>query len=220
MDNVLDFIRDPQNDFVGQTTTYLRLCAVPIALSVLIGLVLGVLVARRPVAALLVGSVSGLVRAIPTLAFLAVVLPYLGIGFTPAVVALTALGVPPVLLNTVAGLRGIDPAVIDSARGMGMTQSQVLTRVEVPLVLPVVAAGVRTAAVQIVATAPLAALIGAGGYGDYILAGVNLLQRTPLLVGAGSVALLALGVEIALAGVERAVTPVGLKVNGHAGPGT
>ncbi|HEX5165165.1 MAG TPA: ABC transporter permease [Thermomicrobiales bacterium] len=219
MGDVLDFLRDPQNHFVRQTTTYLRLCAVPIAFSILIGLVLGVLVARRSFAAFVVVNLSGLVRAIPTLAFLAVVLPYLGIGFTPAVVALTALGVPPVLLNTIAGLRGIDPAVIDSARGMGMTPRQVLTRVEVPLVLPVVAAGIRTAAVQIVATAPLAALIGAGGYGDYILAGVNLLQRTPLLVGAGSVALLALAVEVALAGVERAVTPAGLRVRGPTSSG-
>ncbi len=213
MQQLLDFIRDPQNDFVGHTTTYLRLCLVSIACAISIGLVLGVLVARRPLAAFVVGNLSSLVRAIPTLAFLAIVLPYLGIGFTPAAVALTALGVPPVLLNTIAGLRGIDPAIIDSARGMGMTQLQLLRQVEIPLVLPVVAAGVRTAAVQIVATAPLAALIGAGGYGNYILAGVNLLERTPLLVGAGSVALLALLVEVLLAGVERAVTPAGLRIH-------
>lgn len=212
MGQVLDFVRDPENDFVGHTVVYLRLCAVPIGLSIMIGLVLGVAVARRPAAALLMTSISGLARAVPTLAFLAAVLPYLGIGFRPAVIALTALGVPPILLNTIAGLRGIDPAVIDSARGLGMTPRQVLTQVEIPLMLPVVAAGVRTAAVQIVATAPLAALIGAGGYGDYILAGVNLLQRVPLLVGAGSVAILALVVEITLAGVQRAVTPAGLRV--------
>ena len=212
MDQVLNFMSDPNSDFGGHTTTYLSLCAVPIALSIMIGVLLGITVARRPTAAFVAGNVSGLARAIPTLAFLAAVLPYLGIGFTPAVVALTALGIPPVLLNTVAGLRGIDPAVIDSARGMGMTPRQILTRVEIPLVLPVVAAGIRTSAVQIVATAPLAALIGAGGYGDYILAGVNLLQQVPLLVGAGSVALLALAVEIALASVERAVTPAGLRI--------
>ncbi|HAX26210.1 MAG TPA: ABC transporter permease [Thermomicrobiales bacterium] len=215
MGQILDFVRDPQNDFIGHTVAYLRLCALPIGLAIVIGLVFGVAVARRPTAAFLIGSASGLARAIPTLAFLAAVLPYLGIGFWPAVIALTALGVPPVLLNTIAGLRGIDPAVIDSARGMGMTPRQVLTRVEIPLMLPVVAAGIRTAAVQIVATAPLAALIGAGGYGDYILAGVNLLQRVPLLVGAGSVAILALGVEIALASVQRAVTPIGLRIRAN-----
>src|SRR5690606_11655963 len=105
-------------------------------------------------------NLIGLARAIPTLAFLAAALPYLGIGFTPAVVALTALGLPPILLNTIAGLRGVDPAAVDAARGLGMTGPQGLWRVKIPLVLPVIAAGVRTSAVQIVATAPLAALIG------------------------------------------------------------
>lgn len=208
---IVEFIRDPQNDFRGETVTYLQLCAVPILLSIVIGIGLGVLVARRPVAALLATNVSGLARAIPTLAFLAAALPYLGIGFTPAATALTALGIPPVLLNTVAGLRGVDPSAIDAARGMGMTTRQILARVEIPLVLPVIAAGVRTAAVQIVATAPLAALIGAGGYGNYILAGINLLRPVPLLVGAASVALLALAVELGLAAVQRAVTPAGLR---------
>jgi osmoprotectant transport system permease protein len=126
-------------------------------------------------------------------------------------VALTALGVPPILLNTIAGLRGVDPAVVDAARGMGMTPSQVLIRVQTPLVLPVVAAGVRTSAVQIVATAPLAALIGGGGYGDYILEGVNLLRTAPLVVGGVSVAVLALIIELSLAGVQRAVTAEGLR---------
>jgi osmoprotectant transport system permease protein len=176
-----------------------------------IGLVVGVAVARRPVLAFIFTNLSGLARAIPTLAFLAVALPYLGIGFTPSVVALTALGVPPILLNTIAGLRGVDPAVVDAARGMGMTSRQIFTRVQAPLVLPVVAAGVRTSAVQIVATAPLAALIGGGGYGDYILEGVNLLRTAPLVVGGVSVAVLALIVELSLAGVQRAVTAEGLR---------
>ncbi|MDI3340624.1 MAG: ABC transporter permease [Sphaerobacter sp.] len=205
------FLTDPRTDFAGETITYLRLCAIPIVLAVVIGLVLGVLVARRPLLAFVVSNLSGLARAIPTLAFLAAVLPYLGIGFTPAVAALTALGIPPILLNTIAGLRGVDPAMVDAARGMGMAPRQILSRVEIPLVLPVVAAGVRTSAVQIVATAPLAALIGAGGYGDYILAGINLLRPAPLVVGAGCVALLALLVEFGLAAVERAVTPAGLR---------
>jgi osmoprotectant transport system permease protein len=206
-----DFLYNPLNDFLVETITYLKLCAVPIALSLLIGLVVGVVVARRPVLAFIFTNLSGLARAIPVLAFLAAALPYLGIGFTPSVVALTALGVPPILLNTIAGLRGVDPAIVDAARGMGMTSSQILIRVQTPLVLPVVAAGVRTSAVQIVATAPLAALIGGGGYGNYILEGVNLLRTAPLVVGGVSVAVLALIVELSLAGVQRAVTAEGLR---------
>jgi osmoprotectant transport system permease protein len=209
--DIQDFLNNPRTDYWGETITYLKLCAVPIALSILIGLVIGVAVARRPVLAFIFTNLSGLARAIPVLAFLAAALPYLGIGFTPSVVALTALGVPPILLNTIAGLRGVDPAIVDAARGMGMTSRQILMRVQAPLVLPVVAAGVRTAAVQIVATAPLAALIGGGGYGDYILEGVNLLRTAPLVVGGVSVAVLALAVELSLAGVQRAVTAEGLR---------
>lgn len=205
------FITDPDNSFSEQSITYLKLCAVPIGFSIGIGVLLGVVSARRPVLGFIFSNLSGLARAIPTLAFLAAALPYLGIGFTPSVVALAALGIPPVLLNTVAGLRGVDPAVVDAARGMGMTSRQIFVRVQLPLVLPVVAAGVRTAAVQIVATAPLASLIGGGGYGDYILAGINLLRTTPLVVGSVCVALLALIVEFGLAGVQRVVTAAGLR---------
>ncbi|MGA7673300.1 MAG: ABC transporter permease [Nitrolancea sp.] len=210
---ISQFLHDPSTDFGGQTIIYLKLCLVPIALSVSIGVLLGVLVARRPIAAFAATNISGLARAIPTLAFLAVTLPYLGIGFTPAVTALTVMGVPPILLNTIAGIRGIDPVVIESARGTGMTSWQILTRIQAPLAMPVTAAGIRTSAVQIVATAPLAALIGAGGYGDYVLQGIYLLQTAPLVVGSVAVAILAMIAEFGLAGVERLVTPAGLQTD-------
>lgn len=208
----LQFIADPQNAFGEHTADYLKLCFIPIALAILISIPLGVLVAQSPLLAFLASNVSGLARAIPTLAFLFIVVPYLGIGFTPCVIALTLLGIPPILLNTVAGLRGVDPAAVEAARGMGMTRGQLLARIRIPLALPVVAAGVRTAAVQIVATAPLAALIGGGGYGEYILEGISLVQTVPLLVGAVGVALLALIVEGGLAAAQRALTPAGLRV--------
>jgi osmoprotectant transport system permease protein len=206
-----DFFRDPNTRFAEQTVIYLKLCAIPIVISIVIGVLLGVLVARRPIAAFFATNLSGLARAIPTLAFLAIVLPYLGIGFTPAALALTALGIPPILLNTIAGLRGIDPMITEAARGTGMTAWQVLIRVQAPLALPVAMAGVRTSAVQIVATAPLAALIGAGGYGDYILEGINLLETAPLVVGSIAIAILAMVAEFGLAAVERAVTSEGLR---------
>ncbi len=211
MESILRFITDPRNGYLTHTLDYLRLCAVAILLALAIAVPVGILVAQRPLGAFLAANLSGLARAIPTIAFLAAALPYLGIGFTPSAVALTLLGIPPVLLNTIAGLRGVDPATTDAARGMGMTAWQRLTRIQVPLVVPVIAAGARTAAVQIVATATLAAIIGGGGYGDYILAGINLGDTTQLLVGGGSVAVLALLVELALAGLQRALTPAGLQ---------
>jgi osmoprotectant transport system permease protein len=137
-----------------------------------------------------------------------------GVGFTPAVVALIILGITPVLLNTYTGLRDLDPAIVDAARGMGMTNWQIITRVQFPLVLPIIAAGVRTAAVQIVATAPLAAFIGAGGYGNYIVDGLYTLRTVEILAGAIPVALIALLVEAGMGGLERLLTPAGLQVKG------
>ena len=215
MGDVLRFIAAPENHFASQTLAYLALCLVPIGAAILIAIPLGIVVARNQALAFAAANLSGLARAIPTLAFLAIMLPLLGIGFVPSVVALALLGIPPILLNTIAGLRAIDPATIDAGRGMGMTTVQLLWRVQIPLMLPVIAAGVRTAAVQIVATAPLAALIGGGGYGDYILQGLDLSQTTPLIVGAGCVAILALIVEFGLAGVQRAVTPAGMRERGQ-----
>jgi osmoprotectant transport system permease protein len=138
--------------------------------------------------------------------------PIFKIGFLPAAIALTLLGIPPVLLNTYVGLCGVDPAAIEAARGMGMTNRQIMARVQTPLVLPVLAAGVRTCAVQVVATAPLGGLIGAGGYGEYIIDGVNRLNTTEILAGSILVAALAMFVEIGMSVVERRLTPAGLRV--------
>jgi osmoprotectant transport system permease protein len=210
---MLDFIRDPERNFGDETRTTLALCIVPILLAIVIGVVVGVLVAPTRVGAVLATTTSGLARAIPTLVFLAAILPWLGIGFWPSALALAAIGIPPILLNTVAGLRGVDPAAVDAARGMGMTTMQVLLRVRMPLVLPVVMAGIRTSAVQIVATTPLAAFFGAGGYGDYIIAGINLLNYVALYVGTICIIILALVTEFGLAAAQRAVTPAGVRID-------
>ncbi|MGH2516702.1 MAG: ABC transporter permease [Ktedonobacterales bacterium] len=219
LQQVIQFVTAPRYQFAQQTLTTLKLSAVPILVAIVLGIGVGIIVAQRPIGAFIAANLSGLARAIPTLAFLAIAEPFLGIGFTPSVVALTALGIPPILLNTIAGLRGIDPATIDAGRGMGMTSMQVLTRIQIPLVLPVVAAGVRTSAVQIVATVPLAALIGGGGYGDYITLGLSgEAHQTELILGALAIALLALLVELLMAAAQRAVTPPGLRADMTAPP--
>ncbi len=124
---MLQFIADPQNTFWQHTIDTIKLSVAATALALAIGLPLGVLVARRPLLAFLATNLTGLVRAIPTLAVLFVMILVLKqIGFVPSVIALTALGIPPILLNTIAGLRGIDPAAVDAAVGMGMTRRRVL----------------------------------------------------------------------------------------------
>ncbi len=212
MDALLQFYANPRNNLVGQTVSFFELCLIPILLSILIGVVVGILVYRNTYLSFVAVNLSNLMRAVPVLAVLFIFVPIFSVGFLPAAVALTLLGIPPVLLNTYTGLRGIDPAVIESARGMGMTNWQIMSRVQAPLVLPVLAAGVRTSAVQVVATAPLGGLIGAGGYGDYIIDGVNSLNTTEILAGSILVAALALLVEVGMSRLERYLTPAGLRV--------
>lgn len=212
MGALLRFVASPDADYAGHTLQYLQLCSAALVAAVVIGVAAGTLAARRPVFAFLATNLSGMMRAIPIIAFLAFAIPYLGLGFVPAFVALTVLGIPPVLLNTSAGLRGVDPAAVDAARGMGMTNRQIAIRIQAPLVLPVIASGARTAAVQIVATATLAAIIGAGGYGDYILSGLYQVDMTQILAGTIPVSVFALGAELGLGAVERALTSPGLRV--------
>jgi osmoprotectant transport system permease protein len=212
----INYIRDPANDYLGHTIQYLQLCGVSIVAAIIIGVVLGALVSRNAFAAFIAVNISGLVRAVPIIAvlllFVYIIPTPLNIGFVPSIIALILLGIPPILLNTYTGIRIIDPATIDAAKGMGMTTWQIVTRIQAPLVTPLVAAGIRTSAVQIVATATLAAYIGAGGFGDYIVDALNVGNNTELVVGAVSVAVLAILIEVLMSWLQRAVTPEGLKV--------
>jgi osmoprotectant transport system permease protein len=208
----LNFILDPSNDYLGHTIDYLKICGISILVAIIIGVTLGALVSRNALLAFLALNASGLLRAIPIIAVLILFVPILGIGILPAILALIVIGIPPILLNTYTGIRGIDPATIEAAKGMGMTTMQIATRIQAPLITPLVAAGIRTSAVQIIATATLAAFIGAGGFGDYIVDGFNVFNNTELVVGAVSVSILAVLVEVFMSRLQRAVTPEGLKV--------
>lgn len=210
MNALIQFLANPRNDLLGETLAFLRLCLIPIAIAAVIGILIGVLVSKNPLLSFIAVNVSNLIRAIPVLAALFLFVPIFHVGYLPAAIALTLLGIPPILLNTYEGLHGIEPATIEAARGMGMTNSQIMLRIQAPLVLPVLAAGLRTSAVQVVATAPLGGLIGAGGYGDYIIDGVNTLNTVEILAGSILVAGLALIIQVGMEWLERRLTPPGL----------
>lgn len=152
--------------------------------------------------ALLLALASGF-RVIPSIAILTLALPLLGLGFKPALLALVVLALPPILINTDVGLRAVPAAMLEAARGTGMTRRQVGLHVRWPLALPVVAIGVRTAAVEVIASATLATFIGGGGLGDEIVAGFAGGDFAELLQGALAVAALALAVDAALGLLQR-----------------
>lgn len=194
--------------FSAAVVTQLQLSALALAIAVVVCVPLGVLAARSRWASLLSINLVGTARVIPSIAILFLALPILGFGFQPALVALTVLACPPVLVNTSAGLSGVDAAILEAARGMGMSPFQVLRRVQFPLALPVVLAGVRTAAVEVIASATLATFIGGGGLGDFIAEGFSTNDTRLMLVGAVPVAIMALFAELIFSTLQRVLTPI------------
>ena len=156
-------------------------------------------------------NISNVGRAIPSFALLVIAVELVGIGWVPAFVALVALGVPPMVTNSYLGMREVDADVREAARGMGMRGRTVLWRVELPIALPYIMSGIRTSAVNIVATATLAALVAWGGLGRFIIDGFGLQDYPMMFAGAVLVGVLSLIVEFSLAGLQRLVTPAGLR---------
>lgn len=163
----------------------------------------------------LVGLANGL-RALPELGLLTLLVLAVGIGLFPVIVALAVLGIPPLLAGAYAGVRSVDPAAVDAARGMGMRESQVLFGVELPNALPLLLGGLRAAALQIIATAAVAAYVSFGGLGRYLIDGLSTRDFPQMTAGAILVAALALVVEGVLALVQRQVVSPGLRASGAA----
>lgn len=206
-----EYVMQNPRAFREALVTHLLLSVTALAVAVLIAVPLGAFVARRPRAAFVALNSANAALTIPSLAVVAVMLPVLGIGFLPSFVALVILGVPPILVNTCVGIREVDADVVECAAGMGMTARQILRRVELPLAMPVILAGVRTSAVSIVASATLAAFIGGGGLGDFITMGIGMMQVDLMLVGAIPVTVLAILTEVLFGRIERALTPRGMR---------
>jgi osmoprotectant transport system permease protein len=189
------------------TIDHLILVTIALAISITVCIPLGVWTSRsRGKANYVINSINGL-RVIPSLAILFLVVPYMGVGLDTAVIALTILAMPPILVNTDAAFRTIDPAVKEAAAGMGMTKRQILGKVEFPLALPIILTGVRTASTEVIASATLAAFIGSGGLGLFVQRGYAMYRPSILFVGAIPVALLTLAAEIFLSSIQRAVQP-------------
>ena len=209
-------------DLLGQTSAYivqngdrfqqavlvhLGLSIGALSIAMLVFIPLGVLVSTGgKFTSTIVGAVAA-VRVVPSLAIILLLLPIFGLGWRPALIALTLLAGPPLVINTDIGLRGVDPATLEAATGLGMTGSQRFWRVKVPLALPVIITGVRTAAIEVIGSATLAAFVGAGGLGTFITSGITLMDERMLLSGALLVTLLALLTEWILARLELRLTP-------------
>ncbi|MGI2328823.1 ABC transporter permease [Planococcus sp. YIM B11945] len=190
---------------------HIYLSFIAVAVGIVISLPLGILIARYHRFAEPVIGVTAVFQTIPSLALFGFLVPILGIGSPTALIALIIYALLPILRNTYTGLTGVDQSVIEAGHGMGMTRTQILKQIELPLALPFIMAGIRTAAVLTVGIATLATFVGAGGLGDIIYRGLQSYNNSLVLAGALPVALLAIGFDLLLKWIEKKVTPKGMK---------
>jgi osmoprotectant transport system permease protein len=199
---------------------HLAVSGLAVLVGLLVALPLGLYLGHTGRFAFVAVNIANIGRAIPSLAAIALAIPIAGtllgvqngLGFWPTFLALIPLAVPPILTNAYVAVRGVDRDVIEAARGMGVGELGILRRIELPLALPLVLAGIRTAAVNVIATATLGALVAFGGLGRYIVDGLALQEYDRLFAGALLVALLAIAVEVALSTFERAAVSPGIRV--------
>jgi len=199
---------------------HLEVSGLAVLMGILVALPLGLYLGHTGRFAFVAVNVANIGRAIPSLAAIALAIPIAGtllgvqngLGFWPTFLALIPLAVPPILTNAYVAVRGVDRDVIEAARGMGVSEAGILRRIEVPLALPLILAGIRTAAVNVIATATLGALVAFGGLGRYIVDGLALQEYDRLFAGALLVAVLAIAVEVALSTFERAAVSPGIRV--------
>jgi len=208
---LLNVLQERLPDILVGTGQHMEMTLLSMFFAILISVPLGVFLTRhRDMAETIIG-VTAVFQTIPSLALLGMMIPLFGIGFLPAVIALTIYGLLPILRNTYTGIISVDQAAIEAGKGMGMTPRQLLFMVEIPLALPIIMAGIRTATVLIIGVATIATLIGSGGLGDLIYRGIAMASTELILAGAIPAAILALVFDFGLKKIEERVTPKGKK---------
>ena len=194
------------SEIVQRTGEHLLLVGIAITIAIVISLPLGVLITRKKALRQPVLAIANILQTIPSLALFGLLIPLVGIGAVPAIIALTVYSFLPIIRNTYTGIMNVDPAVREAGRGMGMTDWQLLSRVELPLALGVILAGVRVAVVIAVGIATIAAAIGAGGLGVFIFRGIAVVNNQLILAGAVPAAVIALIADYGIGALERQLT--------------
>jgi osmoprotectant transport system permease protein len=199
-------------DLLVATSQHIELVLLSMAIAIVVGVPLGIIVTRvPPLRSWIIGGAS-ILQTIPSLALLGFMIPLFGIGIKTAIAALFLYSLLPIIRNTYTGIQDVDRSTIEAAKGMGMTNWQILLKVEFPLALSIIMAGIRTATVINVGTATLAAFIGSGGLGDFIFLGIQRNIDALILIGALPAAALAIVLDLLLGYMEKITTPRGLKI--------
>lgn len=192
MKEIAEYFETDGAEYLGLLLGHIGISALSVLLAMAIAVPLGVLIYRHALGRAIAERFFGLLRIVPSLAILIILIPIMGTGVKPSVVALTILAIPPILMNVVQAFLSLPPHMVEAAIGMGMDPRQAFFKVKLPLAFPLMYAGIRTAAVEVIASATLASYIGAGGLGDIIFTGLALLRYSLILIGGVSVAILSL----------------------------
>lgn len=211
--NFFDYIMQNMHQILNLSIEHIKLTVIAVGFAILIGVPLGILISyvkklNKPIL-----GFTNVVQAIPSMALLGFSIPFLGIGTLPAIVMVVIYSLLPIIKNTYIGLQNINSLTLEAARGIGLTKSQILTKVQIPLALPVIMAGVRISAVTAVGLMTIAAFIGAGGLGFLVFSGIRTVNNNQILAGAIPACLLALLVDYLVGIIEKLVTPISLQKN-------
>ena len=210
---MMDFLSSNGTDLLYKTWELLYISIISLGIGIIIAVPVGMAIANTKRLAGWILTLAGVLQTVPTLAVLALMIPLFGIGRVPAIIALSAYILLPILNNTIIGVRNIDPDLRDAAKSMGMTKGQVIKSLEIPLATPLILSGIRLSSVYVISWATLARSIGAGGLGDYIFNGLNTYQPELIISATIMVTIIALLADYCLALAEKWITPKGLKVS-------
>lgn len=209
--NFWDYVLDNYNQILSLLIEHIKLTGVSVGLAILIGVPLGILISYASRVSKPILAAANVIQAIPSMALLGFMIPLVGIGTLPAIVAVVLYSLLPIIKNTYTGIENINPQTVEAAKGIGLTPFQVLTRVQIPLALPVIMAGVRIASVTAVGLMTMASFIGAGGLGYLVFSGIRTVNNNQILAGAIPACILALTVDFLIGLVEKLVTPISLQ---------
>ena len=220
IDQAVEFLTDPGNwtgasGIPQRMLEHLGYTGLTMAIALIIAVPLGLWVGHTGRGSGVVVGITGALRSLPTLGLLTLFTLLMGLGLMPPILALVLLAIPPILSGTYSGVASVSPALVDGARAMGMTERQTLTRVEIPVALPVILGGIRNAALQVLATVTIVAYINLGGLGRYLIDGLAVRDYSRMLASVVLVAVLALAADAILALIQRLVTSPGLRMAGE-----
>lgn len=208
MATLVAFLQEYGGQIVEKSGEHLEIALIALAIGIVIAVPLGILLTRLPRVSGPIISLVSMLQTIPSLAILALMVPLFGVGKIPAIIALAIYSLLPILRNTYIGMKGVDPNMVDAAKGMGMTTLQSIVKVEIPASMGAIMAGIRLSAVYVIAWTTLSSYVGAGGLGDLIFSGLNLYKPLLIIGGTIPIMLIALIIDFLLGKLEHRLTPL------------